>query len=287
MALFQRRKGKNDPVTREMDDEVTSAAGADREADVVSDSGSGVPDSINDTESQNNTEALNEAERAARRQRSKLRPRDDIDRSNGPFDSSEVDASERLDFGSLWLRPTEDVEMRLDVEESSQIITGLTVMLADAQAAAVQLQAFAAPKTSGVWYGIRREIAEAILSSGGTAEEVDGALGTELHVRMSSVGPDGRTTYSPARFVGVDGPRWFLRAVLSGQAAVDEDVAERAMAFVRSVAVHRGSDARAPRELLELAIPQELIQQQAPSAEDDARARIERMERGPEITEIN
>ena len=44
-----------------------------------------------------------------------------------------------------------------------------------------------------------------------------GGLGTELRTRMPSAGPDGRTVFAPATFVGVDGPRWFLRGVLSGR----------------------------------------------------------------------
>ena len=159
----------------------------------------------------------------------------------------------------------------------------------DACTSAVQLQVFAAPKTTGVWYGIRREIAEAIVAGGGTAEEVDGPLGTELRVRMPSQGPDGRTTFSPARFVGVDGPRWFLRAVLSGDAATDDEAAARAMEFVRTVVVHRGSDPRAPRELLELALPPELMAQAQASAQEHEQhtdaPTVGPLERGPEITE--
>ena len=194
-----------------------------------------------------------------------------------------------MDFGSLRLVPTADIELRLDVDETSQTLTGMTAVFGEAGTSAVQLQVFAAPKTTGVWYGIRREIAEAIVAGGGTAEEVDGPLGTELHVRMPSQGPDGRTTFSPARFVGVDGPRWFLRAVLSGDAATDDDAAARAMEFVRTVVVHRGSDPRAPRELLELALPPELMAQAQASAQEHEQhtdaPTVGPLERGPEITE--
>lgn len=273
MGIFSRRKNADvrDSDASQVD---VSDVSAD-ETDVVA------SDAVND-------EPESQAQIAARAQRAKLRPRDDIDLTHGPFDAADVDAGERLNFGALLIEPMQDVEMRLDVDESTQTITGLTVMLGSDNSGAVQLQAFAAPKTSGIWYGIRREIADAIVTAGGEADEMDGALGTELHVRMPSQGPDGRVTFAPARFIGVDGPRWFLRAVLSGQAAIDEHMTARAMDVVRSVAVHRGSEARAPRELLELSIPAELPEQDAePAPEPDNRdARIERMERGPEITEI-
>ena len=285
MGIFKRRKQSADErvESAELNSAEADDVQADQEPDLTE------PDASAD-------EPETQAQVEARRQRAKLRPRDDVDRSNGPFDASETDTSGFLDFGSLRLQPSGEIELRLDVEEETQTITGVTIMLGQGHAGAVQIQAFAAPKTSGIWYGIRREIMEAILSAGGSADEVEGELGTELHVRMPNEGPDGRVSFSPARFIGVDGPRWFLRAVLSGEAAVDEDVIAQAMDLVRSVAIHRGPEARAPRELLELTIPQELLQQSdanngangAPSDPDaDARnARIERMERGPEITEI-
>lgn len=227
-----------------------------------------------------------EIDEAERKRRSRLRPRDEVDLSDGPFDAATAPKRDDMDFGPLRIMPLEDVELRLDVDEATQMLTGMTAVLGENGTSAVQLQVFAAPKTSGIWYGIRREIAEAIVDGGGTAEEVDGPLGTELHVRMPAQGPDGRTTFSPARFVGVDGPRWFLRAVFSGDAAVDEDAAERAIAFVRTLIVCRGGEARAPRELLELTLPPELMaqaQQQATNAE--GAPEVGPLERGPEIAE--
>ncbi|KNX37001.1 DUF3710 domain-containing protein [Luteipulveratus halotolerans] len=209
-----------------------------------------------------------------------------VDRTYGPFDRSEVEeVEEHLDLGALALRPTPGTELRLDVDEQGQQITGLTAVQDDS---AVQLQVFAAPKSSGVWDDIRGEIADNLIGAGGTAEEHDGELGTELHARMPSRGNDGRTTYSPVRFVGVDGPRWFLRAVLSGRAAVEDDAAAEMVQIVRNVIVTRGTEARAPRELLELTIPQELLaqQEQQPGEEPVNADDLKPFERGPEITEV-
>ena len=105
-----------------------------------------------------------------------------------------------------------------------------------------------APRTSGIWDGVRREIADAIVAAGGTADEVDGPLGAELRCRMPQAGPDGRTVFAPARFLGFDGPRWFLRGVLSGPAAIDVDAAAALVGVFRDVVVHRGSGPMAPRE---------------------------------------
>ena len=279
MAVFGRRKkgadAAKDAATSEEVEPTTPADDASTDVDDLDDFDLDEPSAEDDE--------------AARRRRSKLRPREEVDLSDGPYDSASAPTRDEMDFGSLRLVPTADIELRLDVDETSQTLTGLTAVFGEAGTSAVQLQVFAAPKTTGVWYGVRREIAEAIVAGGGTAEEVDGPLGTELRVRMPSQGPDGRTTFSPARFVGVDGPRWFLRAVLSGDAATDDGAAARAMEFVRTVVVHRGSDPRAPRELLELALPPELMAQAQASAQEHEQhtdaPTVGPLERGPEIAE--
>lgn len=218
----------------------------------------------------------------------------DLDRTDGPFDESEVDdLDSRLAFGSIAIIPEATMELRLDVDDSGTEITGMTAVQGES---ACQLQVFAAPKTSGVWDSIRDEIADNLIAGGGTAEEKLGPLGIELHARMPARGADGRTTYSPARFVGVDGPRWFLRAVLSGRAAVDDAAGEPLIAFIRRTVVIRGSQARAPRELLPLSIPDEVAAQQpevdpnaAPDHLQDKSDTVEDFkpfERGPEITEV-
>ena len=143
--------------------------------------------------------------------------------NQGPFDRSEVDGLDgRLDLGSLWVTGAPGMELRLEVEQESQNVVGVTAVLGES---AVQLQAFAAPRSDGIWLDIRHEIAASITSQGGTADLTSGPFGAELQARMPGQGPDGRTVFSPARFIGVDGPRWFLRAVLSGRAAIDEDAA--------------------------------------------------------------
>jgi hypothetical protein len=159
----------------------------------------------------------------------------------------------------------------------------------------VQLQAFAAPRTRGIWDDIRAEIAESIVAQGGTADEQRGVLGTELRTRMPSAGPDGRTVFAPARFLGVDGPRWFLRAVLSGRAAIDDDAAAPLLEVVRGTVVVRGDSAMAPRELLPLQLPQEPATDAEGEDRDDhdevgapnrSPDDLKPFERGPEITEV-
>jgi hypothetical protein len=223
-------------------------------------------------------------------------------RRGGPFDRSEVEGLDgRLDLGALWLTGVPGLELRLEVEEESQNVVGVTAVLGES---AVQLQAFAAPRSEGIWDEIRKEIAASITSQGGTADKTSGPLGAELRAQMPGQGPDGRTVFSPVRFIGVDGPRWFLRAVLSGQAAVDESAASSLLDVVKATVVVRGDEAMAPRELLSLKLPVQPGDPSIPADEmgdgsaDGAAAQspapgapslddFKPFERGPEITEIH
>jgi hypothetical protein len=209
---------------------------------------------------------------------------DRFDRSRGPFDVTEVDGAEpRLDLGALRIGPVEGMELRLEVDSEQQTVTSAVAVLGDS---AAQLQAFAAPRSGGLWAEIREEIAVSITNQGGTAEQAPGPLGPELRTRMPQAGPGGRTVYAPARFVGVDGPRWFLRAVFSGQAAIADDAASPLYDFVRETVVVRGDSPMAPREMLPLQLPN-AEEPGDPAEEDEAEAAdLNPFERGPEITEV-
>ncbi|MDQ1556274.1 MAG: hypothetical protein QOI02_1276, partial [Actinomycetota bacterium] len=59
-----------------------------------------------------------------------------------------------------------------------------------------------------------------------------------------------------ARFVGVDGPRWFLRGVISGEGALNNaEAAAQIEEVFRSVVVVRGNTPMPPRDLIPLQLP--------------------------------
>jgi hypothetical protein len=206
----------------------------------------------------------------------------------GPWDVSEVESSDSyVDLGGLWLPGRDGMELRLEVEEESGRVIAATVQLGSS---AVQLQAFAAPRRDGIWDEIRKEIASSVTRQGGTADEVPGTFGRELLARVPSRTPDGRTTHQPARFAGVDGPRWFLRAVFHGEAAYEADKAADLESLVREVVVVRGTEAMAPRELLTLRLPEGAVDdsgQDPQDGEPDGPAPLGPPQRGPEITEVH
>ena len=204
------------------------------------------------------------------------------DRSSGPFDHSEVGGSDdRIDLGALRILGAEGMQLRLEIDQEQQAVVAASVLMGDSN---LQLQAFAAPRSEGLWESIRGELSESVTTRGGTAESVEGPFGIELRTRMPSQDKNGRTVFAPARFLGVDGPRWFLRGVISGRAAVEDTKAEPLLQVFRDTVVVRGQDPMAPRELLTLTLPTEAQPVEAP--DEPAAPELNPFERGPEITEV-
>ncbi len=94
--------------------------------------------------------------------------------------------------------------------------------------------------------------------------------------------PQENGQQAPIRYIGVDGPRWFLRAVITGRAAVDPNAAAVLEGVVREVVVVRGDEPMAPREGIALQLPAEARQALEEQADDGS---YNPYERGPEITE--
>ena len=92
----------------------------------------------------------------------------------------------------------------------------------------------------------------------------DGAFGPELLATVPVQSGEGYSKRT-VRFIGVDGPRWFLRGVIGGPAAVESEAAEAIHEIFRSIVVVRGVTPMPPRELLPLKVPQGGGAEQAPS----------------------
>ncbi|WP_307843983.1 DUF3710 domain-containing protein [Sanguibacter suaedae] len=200
----------------------------------------------------------------------------------GPWDADEVaDRGARVDLGAIWLPGVQGMELRMEMDQKTQRVTGVGISL---DGSALQLQAFAAPRSEGIWDEIRDEIAQSVTKQGGSVDDVPGPFGRELLARLPARTPDGRTGHRPARFIGHDGPRWFLRGVISGKAAIDVEAAAALEAVFADTVVIRGTDARPPRDLLALALPGKPRAADVPTPGTDNG--FDPLTRGPEITEI-
>lgn len=173
-----------------------------------------------------------------------------VDRSTvGPLDYSEViQLRPSIDFGALQLPVREDVTLKLEVDEASSRIVALTV---DHEGSSLQLQAFSAPGSAGIWHEIRKTLDDSIFAQGGKTETVVGPMGPELNAQIPTKGGDFRL----AKFIGVDGPKWFLRGVISGLALGDTLAMSHVIDIFRSVIVVRGVSPMPPKELLQLVAP--------------------------------
>ncbi|HTA10338.1 MAG TPA: DUF3710 domain-containing protein [Streptosporangiaceae bacterium] len=215
-------------------------------------------------------------------------------RSAGPWDSAgEYPDAERIDFGSLLVPAREGFDVQVFMSEEEGI--SIAVVRGDS---GLQLQPFAAPRSSGLWHEVLPEIADEVAKAGGQSREQDGPFGPELY---AVVVPQGASEHEvppqPLRFLGADGPRWFLRGLISGPAATDEELSRPFEDIFADVVVVRGEHAEPQRKPLDIRLPDEARQvlesqlegeagqagQAGPDGQDASS--LNPFERGPEITE--
>jgi len=208
----------------------------------------------------------------------------------GPFprDVSELGPHEQfLDLGAVRLPVADDVlegiEIQLQADPETDAVMAL--LLVDGPEKALELRAFAAPRHETLWDEVRAEIAAEAAAAGGLTQPVVGRWGEELLIQVGVVLPDGQQAVQVTRFVGVDGPRWFLRGAFLGRAAIEPATADRLDAVLSGLSVARGQEPMAPRDPLPFALPGQPVGQVDLPA-DGGRAPLEPFERGPEITEI-
>lgn len=199
------------------------------------------------------------------------------DRSEaGPFDESEADAASNpggyIDFGALRIPAREGLALRLEFLEKTRRVVAVAL---DLNGSTLQVQAFAAPRSSGIWADVRSKLKATVTQQGGEVNEVETELGTALHTFLPHMAKqEGQA--APRRgafFYGVDGPRWFVRGVISGGATRDEAKLAEMLELFRGVIVVRGSRAVPPRDLLELTVPKAMAEQMQKAAAQQAAQR--------------
>jgi hypothetical protein len=194
----------------------------------------------------------------------------------GPYDSSQApEGVQRLDLGSLLIPAVEGVEVRVQANPDG----GVEQIVLVHGNSALQLGAFAAPRSEGIWDEVRAEIAGAMKADGASPRELDGPYGVELTARVNT--PEGP---ADVRFVGVDGPRWMVRALYQGLAAADPAQEGVLGECLRGVVVVRDAEARPVREALPLRLPKEMAEhahEHAAEGEDPTRPDVAANERLP------
>lgn len=164
----------------------------------------------------------------------------DIDEDNAP------DFDEYMSLGAFYIPFVRGIQLRIKASRADNTLLGATVTIGKSS---LELEAFAAPKTLGLWDDVREDL----LEGNANAKEVPGVFGAEIELPVKLDNGKVHTT----RIVGVDGPRWMLRGIFSGSAAEDpkSPEAEILNRFFSDIVVDRGEEPLAPRDLIPMAPP--------------------------------
>jgi hypothetical protein len=207
----------------------------------------------------------------------------------GPWDAAEPHPQrERVDLGSLRVPVGPEHEIQLVMAE--QHGAWVTVKHGESE---MQIQAFAAARNSALWDDVRAEIEAEVRGAGGGSEESDGSFGVELMAHVPAEPGQPASGLRLVRFVGIDGPRWFVRGLFTGPATAGGEAAALLEEVLRDIVVVRGEHPVPPRDILELRLPPEAQQafeeHQAAQAEQAEQSKfrpdLNPFERGPEFTE--
>jgi hypothetical protein len=152
-----------------------------------------------------------------------------------------------LSFGSILMPTIEGVSVRAEVDEATNAIVAVSF---EHNESVLQVSVFSAAKSEELWPEIYQQLLETITSSGGNITETIGGFGKQLEAVVVANG-----VTREVRFIGFDGPRWFLRGAITGPALVDANAAMNMEDIFRSLVIDRGTVPLPPREPLPLKVP--------------------------------
>ena len=191
----------------------------------------------------------------------------------GPWDVTDAperpESVGRIDLGSLRVPAVDGMQIRLENPGGpGREISAAVLVLAGST---LELRAFAAPRTAGIWDELREDIIAELGRAKARVRVDDGEYGSEILAHVPVRTPDGRDGTVAARFIGV----------LQGPAATDGAAARALREVFADTVVVRDGAARPPREILPLHAPGTGT---APTAED--LPGLEPLEPGPTIAEV-
>ena len=182
-------------------------------------------------------------------------------RPDGPFDITEVETRDfskgYMDLGAIKVPMRKNVSYRLEQEQANQKVFAVSAVHENST---LQIQAFAAPRSGGQWDEIRQEMFDQNKNAKGAKVTLeDGEFGRELLIRVPAKLPDGRQGERVARFLGIDGPRWMIRAMIMGKAAIDKAQAGILYDILKDTVIDRGERPLPARQMLELTPPENVL----------------------------
>lgn len=179
-----------------------------------------------------------------------------IGTAQGPYDidalttPAEELGNSHLDLGSVLVPVVEGGQVTVEMSAAHQPEAVYLVT----PHGRINVSAFAAPKSPGLWREVVRELAESLRDEGASVAVEDGHWGREVVATV----PGG-----VHRFLGVDGPRWMVRCVASGPDDRADELGRLARAVLAESVVRRGSEPFPPRDPLPVVLPPVLAEQVA------------------------
>ncbi len=165
---------------------------------------------------------------------------------HGPWDISQEDLihdQSYLDLGALKIPQRQDTAVRLGISEDKTRILAVTLTHAGSS---MQLTLLAASRDQPIWDEIR-----ASLDKGESPKQIETKFGKGIAVDLGL--PNGNIV--PTRIMGIDGPRWMLRVIVTGDAAKGGQAGEFFDDLLSDVVVDRGDTPLAPKEIVPLTAP--------------------------------
>lgn len=182
---------------------------------------------------------------------------DEFEDDGGPYDveTAPDDGLPRIDLGSVRLAVPDGAQIQVEMDPNGAL-RAVHVVTPNGRHT---LGAYAAPRSSALWSEVARELSDQLHSDGARIRRENGPWGIELVAFVNEV---------LLRFVGVDGPRWMLRAVAAGPKELSAKAAEELRNLVNDAVVVRGEHPMPVRTPLPLTLPPDIaehVAQQMPN----------------------
>lgn len=167
--------------------------------------------------------------------------------ADGPYDEDDApeDGIVRLDLGSVRLPMPDGAQVQVEMDPAGPL-KAVHLVTANAR---LTVSAYAAPRSARLWPEIHRELAEQLTADGARVRKEIGEWGTEIVAFVDNV---------LLRFIGVDGPRWMLRAVAAGPKEQSAAAAAELRDVIRESVVIRGKQPMPVRTPLSVQLPPEI-----------------------------
>ncbi len=167
----------------------------------------------------------------------------------GPYDEADApdDELSRLDLGSVRLPLPDGAQLQVEMDPAGPV-RAVHVVTPYGQ---VTVNAYAAPRSGGLWEEVCGELADQLRSDGAAVHSEAGDWGQELVASLGEVA---------LRFIGVDGPRWMLRGVVAGPPDRARAGSAALRDLLRDTVVVRGDGPMPVRTPLPIELPEAIAE---------------------------